>query len=560
MRCKNVSGLDASRRNLLSVGLALTVASAARSSPAEESAADVAFDRGLHRITLDRTVSGSLTLAPGALLEIAAGVRLTLLGDLIAPAAHIFTGEGRVQLDRSRVLVARPEWWGAVPDDPGIDCAEPIEAALRAHPHVQLGAGDYHLQRKLRVDIPNRRLWGVGRANDARGTRLVGHAADGPVLLIGTDLPPATINDYLRGIDLRSIEVARNSPAPAREADDPDVVTGVMIRHVLDCRFESVRANEHAIGFSARGAVRTYLVDCQAFRSVFLHENDDSFIGFDLDGRHAPISTGANASLYLVDCNARTGNRPQLKLSVGCRILGAFSDTFLIRFETTEVAQGILVDGLSSSLSAAQRRIGHLNLHIDTPVLDQCSHVCLLLQNLSDCAMVDIAAPWLALASSGEAALRMVDCHGATSIIGGQIVGPEGADRTGIQLTRVSGLALSGTKLLRCAWPIEAQASRGLDLVAAILAQGANGPAAVSLRKCEASYVRAGVMAAGGGYAVGVSLEDCENVTVETAGLAGVAVHQGIRVEGAVRAHRTGSMVSVGTSRQHEGPSTMREL
>jgi hypothetical protein len=67
-------------------------------------------------------------------------------------------------------------------------------------------------------------------------------------------------------------------------------------------------------------------------------------------------------------------------------------------------------------------------------------------------------------------------------------------------------------------------------------------------------------MGADGGSAVRVSLEYCENVTVETAGLAGVAVRQGIRVEGPIRAHRTGSMVSVGTSRQHEGPSTVREL
>jgi len=73
-------------------------------------------------------------------------------------------------------------------------------------------------------------------------------------------------------------------------------------------------------------------------------------------------------------------------------------------------------------------------------------------------------------------------------------------------------------------------------------------------------FSSAGVMAAGGGYAVGVSLEDCENVTVETARLAGVAVRRGIRVGEGIRAHRTGSLVSVGTSRQHEGPSTMCEL
>lgn len=521
MRCKNASGLVASRRNLITgAGISLIAMSAPAATPGGSSGSwnDVAFGPGLHRIDADRTISGTLALQPGARIEIAAGARLRLLGDLIAPTMEIFLGAGEVELDQSRLLAARPEWWGAIPDNAEIDCASAIEAALRAHPAVQLGLGDYYLGRTLRVGLPNRRLWGIGRTNGARGSRLVGQTTEGPVVLVGTDTAPLAINDYLRGIDMRWIEIARISAARPSEVDDPSAPTGLAIRSVLDCIFEGVRASEHAVGFSIRGAVRTYLNDCTAFRSAFAAGAKDMFVGFDLDGRVTPITTGANASLYLTDCNARTGNSPHLSVSVGCRLLGAFSDTFLLRFETTELSHGILVDGLAASLPIAQRRVAHLNLHIDTPVLDQCRETCLAFHNLSDWAMVDVNAPWLALSRGGEAALRLQNCRGALSVVAGQIVGSGESAATGVHARRSSGFGLAGTKLMGFSHPIDAEDCSGLDLVAAIIADS-DMAEAVALRGCKDSYIRVRVL---GGDDRGVDIRldsNSQNIAVEHTGL-----------------------------------------
>lgn len=521
MRCRNASTLVATRRNLLAgmgvSAMAISVSSATP-DPRTGSQNNVQFGPGLHRIAADRTITGVLTLQPGALVEITAGATLVLLGDLVAPTTRIFFGEGQIELDRSKLCAARPEWWGAVPDDATIDCAPAIETALRAHPAVQLGLGDYYLRRTLRVALPNRRLWGIGRTSNARGTRLVGQSTEGPVVQVGTDAPPSAINAYLRGIDMRWIEIARASASRPSGVDDPHVPTGLAIRSVLDCIFEGLRANEHAVGFSIRGAVRSYLNDCTAFRSVFTDEATDLFIGFDLDGRVAPITTGANASLYLTDCNARTGNRPQLPISIGCRILGAFSDTFLQRFETTELSLGILVDGLAGDMEIAQRRVGHLDLHIDAPVLDQCTEACLAFRNLSDWAMVDISAPWLALAREGEAALRIHNCHGAMSVVAGQIVGHAMTDATGVQLRHVSGFALAGTKLMGFSRPIDAEDSRGLDLVAAVIADSRTTEA-VALRNCKSSYVRVRVLGEQVTQLLGARVDPrSENITIEPLG------------------------------------------
>lgn len=517
MQRKNRSSLVASRRDFVAgAGLALTVAPPpAMSAAAVGPEADVELRPGIHRIAIDRTIAGNLTIWPGAVLEIAAGARLILLGDLTAPATRIFAGEGEIVLARSRVFAARPEWWGAAADDARVDCTGPIEAALRAHPYVQLGLGDYHLMRTLNIDQPNRRLWGIGRTDNACGTRLVGHMADGPVVLAGTRVTPPSINAYLRGIDMRWIEIGRASLPSTKDAESARPI-GLTISHVLDCVFEGLRANEHAVGYFIQGAVRTYLIDCVAFRSIFTDERTDIFIGFDLDGRGHVIATGANASLYLIDCNARTGNRPRLPISVGCRLLAAFSDTFLVRFETTELSHGILVDGLAEAASTRQHTLTQLNLHIDTPVLDQCGEACLVLRNLSDCAMIDIVTPWLALGEGGHAALRMTDCQGATSVTGGQAVGSPRSDAIGVHLDRVSGLAFTGLKLLGFSQPIDASESRGLDLVGAVFVDRARGSAAVALRGCADSYVRIRGLGTPTGHAAAIHLDrNCENITIE---------------------------------------------
>ena len=508
---------QASRRQVLATLPLLAISPAADAMPPAPGVIVVA---GIRRIDHDVTIEEPVTLQPGASFAIARGATLTLLGDLVAPAVQVFDGPGHVDLTRSRIVAARPEWWGAKPNDAAVDCGAALAACLRAHTAMQLGPGDYHIAKTWAVDQPNRRIWGIGRTANTRGTRLVLTAGDGPVIRVGSEQAPPEINAYLPGIDLRWLAIGRATAAATPAGDDAAAATGLAIRHVLDSVFEGVHADEHAIGFSVRGAVRTFLRDCAAFRSLFTLPAQDVFIGFDMDGRAAPIATGANASLYLVDCVARTGNRPRLRRSVGCRLQGAFSDTFLVRFETTEVDTGIEVEGRAAALTDTGRQFGQIDLHLETPVLDQCV-VGISLSGLSQHALVDISAPYVALAPGGRAAMAVNQCGGLVSITGGQFIGSLAPASVGLSLVSVTGMAAAGLKLAGFGRPIEAVNASGLDLVVAVNTAGATsaGAPAVRLADCRDSYLRPRIAGPAAVHAVAVRIDGSAGVTVETAGI-----------------------------------------
>ena len=277
---------------------------------------------------------------------------------------------------------------------------------------------------------------------------------------------PATINDYTRGIDFGWIELGRTdllARLPGRKL--PTAPVGLVVRHVLDAYCEGLRANEHAIGYSLRGAVRSYFHDCLAFRSLARAPSGrDVFIGFDFDGRSPPIATGANASLYLIDCNASIGSSPRLANSIGCRLLGALSDTFIIRFETTSLDVGIEVDGQAAQMSAQQRAIAHLDLNIETPVLDQC-------RRYRASAHRPVGAGHgfgpIALCRAfrrGEIALEISNSGGSIGIEGGQLIGTFAPGAVGIRVDRVSGAAFAGTSILGFTRPVRATAARAFEL------------------------------------------------------------------------------------------------
>lgn len=483
----------------LSAGQALSPAQAI-ASPSATDQLDPVFPAGTHRIEQDLTLERTLIVAPGARLAIAEGATLTLRGDMIAPADTIFFGPGRVDLNASRLLYARPEWWGAKADDASVDNAGAFDACIAAHPVMQLGPGDYHLPGGWAVERSNRRVWGIGRTKDARGTRLLKHGPRGSVLRVGPLSPPRSINDYVRGIDIRWIELGRTEVPSASNGEEKGAPVGLMVRHILDARFEGLRVNEHAIGYSIRGAVRSFFEDCSAFRSTGGSGSPaDLFIGFDLDGRTPPIATGANASLYLIDCNVNVGGAPRLGQSTGCRLLGAFSDTFVVRLETTNLDVGIDVDGLAGRLTSAQRRNAHIDFVIDMPVLDQCHRAGLRMTGLSDEALVTVNNPYVGLSAGAAGAIEVSNSGGSTAIASGQLVGTFAPNASGIHLTNVSGFSCAGTAVQGFSHPIVATSAMAFDLVL-MINSGAGSMAgdAIALTDCRAGYIRPRI--AGAGY------------------------------------------------------------
>lgn len=455
-----------------------------------EAAPSIVLSAGQHAVTTNMTVRADILVMPGATISVAAGKTLKLLGDFQAPIGLVFTGPGTVDLNSSRAAAAYPEWWGAGPNNGGVDSLLALNACIAAHPVTLLGASDYFISSTLAVERSHCRIWGAGNRGGlpGQGTRLIVTNAASDVVRLGPLQKPGSVNEFVQNVDLRWFEATRSVP-PQGEA------TGVRLSHVLHCQVEGVSASQHANGFSAAGAVRTYLRDCIAFRSVV---GTPVFRGFYLDGRRDIGLAGGNGSIFLIDCNVSTGGDPKLRESIGALLEGGFADSFLHRFETAAVAVGIRVDGAVDKLSAGQKRSGQGNLHIVSPILDGFAFAGIELTGGGAYALVDIVDVYCGLAPESFAGIYVHGWRGLISVTGGQILGwynaRAGGNGLGIHAEQSEGLGLHGLKLLGCKRPISLDRCRDLDIDVAITNPDEPATsAALWLDSCQRGTVRARV-------------------------------------------------------------------
>ncbi|MBY9063489.1 hypothetical protein K7957_11160 [Sphingomonas yunnanensis] len=529
------------RAMLRSVPLAalLTAADAAPATiaatqPLRVPAAGATLTAGIYGVDQDLTVAADLLLLPGARIDVAAGRTLTLLGDVQAPAAHVFVGPGRVDLNGGRTLVARAEWWGAVANDPAVDCLAPLAAAIAAHGCVVLAPGDYHLSRTLKITTPNRRLEGSSgqRGGAPALSRLVLTRADGDVVQVGADRSPGAISGFVTGVTLRSLELARSVAPRGGGLVELGGPAGLRAQYAVACQFEELTAPEHATGYVLRGVVRSFLRNCSAYRSR--PGKGDTFVGFLFDGSADFGLAGGNASLYVDACVASTGGDHGLARSIGAYLPGAFSDTYLTRFEMATMSDGIVVDGLAGGPDTQRLRTGNVNLHIIMPILDAVSHVGLTLSRLSPYAAVEIIDPYIVPVPGALASIHVHDGGGMATITGGQLLGwydaDHGGNAVGVHAVNAAGLTIRGLKLLGHRRPVGMTNCRDMDMDVIINnpAQAAS-QAAVQLAACDRIAVRARVTGGGKVFPQGVRLDGTANqhVAVDVTGIDPAAIAGG---------------------------------
>lgn len=471
---------------------------------------------GHHKISANMVVRADVLVMPGATIEVAAGKTLTLLGDFQAPIAHVFTGSGLVDLNRSRAAMAYPEWWGAARDDATSDSLSALQACVAAHSTTVLGAADYYISATWKIQIPHRRIWGAGKYwhGPNQGTRIIVTNPSSDTIQLGFDVSPGILNNFLQSVEIRWLEVGRSAP-PLVQGEAS--AAGLRIRYVLNCLVEGVSSAEHVVGVSILGAVRTYIRDCQAFRSVSPSTGGPhAFWGFHFDGRTNIGAAGGNASIYLVDCNASVGGNPSLTESVGAFLQGRYADSYLINFETASIATGIRIDGMASALNADQAKAGHADLHIVMPILDSFGGVGIELVNLSDHAMIDIVDPYLGAGLGARAGIAFRAAKGMTTITGGQVIGWVDADAgghaSGIEGIDSEGLAIEGTKVMGFSRPVVLDRCRDLSINVAINnpAQRTSQPA-IWLRDCSRGHIRPRIKGQADAFAQGVALASGNN-------------------------------------------------
>ena len=475
----------------------------------------VALPAGRYSVASDLTVTRDIMLMPGAAIRIERGATLTLAGDFSAPRSTVFEGPGLVDMNRSRVPTAYPEWWGAAPGNGAVDSLPALEACLAAHPRTQLASADYYISRTWKIATPHRVICGGGKYwhGPNQGTRIIVNSGVLDVMQVGPDRKPGGPNDFLQRVEIRSLELARTlppvPPTPGKEILAP---SGLRVQYVLNCTFENISAPEHSTGYTVSAAVRSFFRGCEAFRSAPAQtQANDVFIGFHLNGYADSDLAGGNASVYLIDCLVSTGGAPPLVRSVGASLDGAFADTFLINLETSAVGIGIQAFGVARHPSASLRKTGNADLHIIMPILDQCGDAGIELVNLSNYALVDLVDPYVAVAAGGSAAIRMRDCGGQTTIAGGQFLGwgdaEHGGEAAGVACGNVDGLGLEGLELLGFGRPVMLDGCTDFDLEVAI--NNPDQPAsqsAVRLVGCERGFIRPRVKGLASGFPVGIEL------------------------------------------------------
>lgn len=489
------------------------------------------LEAGVHRVAANMVLKGDLLLMPGAVIEVARGYRLTPLGDVQAPTSRIFTGEGVVDLNHSRLAFACPEWWGAAPGDGAVDSLAALNSCLASHPVMHLLPGDYYISDSFVVERPFSSIKGAGfrGAEGWRGTRLVLTKGAGDVMCVGPKKRPPSVNDYCQNIEIRDIALCRSQPV---DADLEKAPAGLSAQFLLFAHFERLSSAEHAVGFSARGLVRSHFVNCVAFRSLSGVRPDGSWRGFWLNGLDDIGLAGGNASLFLVDCNATIGGDPRLSDGVGLLLEGAFADSFIVNFETAGVATGICVDGQNDRIKG-RGFSGHVNLHLRMPIIDQCGHAGIILLDTSDHMMVDISEPYVAVAPGAAAAMMFDAARGAVSITGGQLVGSTDSARNGaavgLKARASNGLQVSGLKISEHARPVELTGCRSFWLQGWIanLAH-AFGRDAVLLEDCQRGNVAMLVNGASTAFASGVAMKgDCQRIQVDVTGFDDAAIQNG---------------------------------
>lgn len=490
------------------------------------SSSGIVLQPGIYRITANTTVKTDLTLLPGARIEIDAGCVLTVLGCFSAPVAPVFAGAGAVDLNHGRTPIAYPEWWGAFANDGALDCGPGFAACLAAHPFMMLGAGDYYLTRTFVVERPFMRIWGGGGrgALPGQGTRLILRGGDADVVRVGFPEQPSSVNAFLQNVDMRWINLTRLAPVNTAGDDAP---AGLRVQFVLCCQFEGVTSHENATGFVVKGAVRSFLRDCTAFRSQNGRQAGGRFRGFHLDGRADIGLAGGNASLFLENCAASIGGRPDVADPVGLLLDAGFADSFITNFETSGMATGIRAAGQAGQLGG-RAIAAHGNLHLRMPILDQCV-VGIEISDTSPHGLIDITEPYVALAPNGQAALRFTDLRGPVTLIGGQCYGRLDAagQAVGLSATGTSGLSVSGLKLLECARPVVLERCMGIDLRATISNPGRQTPqAAVAISRCSGASIAVQLLGRGEAFGAGIAVADEQggSVSVDLIGLGATAI------------------------------------
>jgi len=472
-----------------------------------DAAGPFVFTPGNYKIASNITIASNVRFELGAVLVIPTGVTVTFNGHAQAGVHRIFecTGTGAVIISRHRNYVGYPEWWGAIAND--ISGSVPannvtaIHAALAALSKVELQASDYYTNASIKITQPNRWLCGAGSLWDGtygtNATRLMVTDGSTTTLQVGPDANPGTIAQFIQGVKVTGIQVARTTaPVVASSCNS------ILAQFILEAYFEDVRGDESMNGWMFNGTIHTIVSRCSAKRTSAGTGGADSFKGFYILGTSG-IAAGGNASLYISYSHA-DDTRATKTNSVGFYADGKFTDCFWNNCETVSCTVGMEVNGNG----AATNDFGNTDMHIIQPINDAFAVYGLYIHSLGVAGSVDIIAPYCGPASGATAAVQIANAPAAVTVTGGQLVMGAASGCVGIVADTSSGVTVNGTMILECGTTaIVMNVATNCRIMPTIKNKVATGGAAVQLiGACAANIIAPIVMGKASGSSLGVQV------------------------------------------------------
>lgn len=384
---------------------------------AQATGRNVVFQSGVHKFNSNVTIRDPIVLR-GATLKPANGATVTISGTMVAPLTQIFDLSlgGLIVIDPASDIWGLPEWWGAVPG--GADCYAAIMACYTAARRMRFQAASYFSNQTLIFDQAFKRIEGAERdynGSEGQATRILVNSASANAVQFGpTTMPVGGFNAFPQGIEAKGIWFARTAA--------PTIAGGsvaVVIQYTLRGFFEDITAAESITGFLIRGTVDTELEACRAFRaSAGTGGGADKWYGYDADGTISIGAAGGNASLRITNCRSAYGGTPPAN-SIGLRLHGAITDTFVKEFEDVTDMVGIQVTGLGPTDTNI---VGNMDVLFQHPVCDQNGTAPIYIQDINPYGSIELVNPYAGAAGgSAVAGIFVQNCAGTVSIKGGQV-------------------------------------------------------------------------------------------------------------------------------------------
>lgn len=441
---------------------------------------------------------------------------LTINCAFTAGVYRIFGGTGIISFNSQYVEFGYPEWWGAITNNGDLTVATAnlaaINAAIVALPTVKFQRADYFVSNTIQVSVNHVKLQGhsVRYYGNNSCTRLIVKSGTADTMFIGLNsFPPGGINDFAQEIYVSNIELTRSEtivpPAPTNELNS---CSGIRLKYCLFVYMDNVKTSEHSIGFIYDGVVQVHQRNCQSFRSLpGTTTYNDIFWGWFINGRASIGLAGGNGSIYFTDCLANVAGNPPLFRSTGFLADGGYADTFLHRFETANMDEGIYLQGLILSPDPTLKKTGNVDFHIISPIIDSFKKNGLVLYAGSDYANITVIDGYYAPASAAStgSCIEVRDNGGTLNLQGNQCICWHVPGTKGIYVLNSNGVMSDGNMILGSTNPIVLDTAKHCRMTDIICNPGESGNAAVSLTNSSRNYIAPVVCSSNVSLPIGVT-------------------------------------------------------